>query len=1167
MKKLLNQGSPGGLFFKLLLRMKLTMLLVMIGLISFGSASYSQSSKLNISMKNRSLLDFIQEIEKQTDFYFFYQKEDISDMQNISIDESNADIKDILNSVFKNSGYNYEIIDRYIVLRKAGKDFDLPANSAQAKDISGIITDENKEPLPGVAVMVKGTNSGTVTDFDGKFALTSVSPTDILIVSFVGMKTQEVVVGTQTFLQIAMQIDAIGIDEIVAVGYGVQKKANLTGAVGQVQMDKVLGERPVTNLTSALQGTIPGLQVTGGVVPGSSRTINIRGINSINGGSPLVLIDNVPGSIDLINPEDIESVSVLKDAASAAIYGARGAFGVILINTKRAKKNSKLSINYNTNFAYQKSVNEPKSASVEQVLQTYIDWDNDGKYYAQEQNLQKWLGYVQEYNADPNGFTAKYPGAYFDDGKFVPAGESAFYYLKDSQPALGILDKYGFQQTHNLSASGGSDKITYRMSLGYTNQDGPLVTNKDNFTRTNLTSFVKGDITEWLSQSIDVSFAKSQREYVENGNVYKTTPPAFFPTGSMPLGKDLTGLSYPTNSPENYLRLSNPSHWLTENTRVFSWTSIHPVTGLEAIFEYTYDSNASDYKRYTNNAKMIMMEQGIENLSTTPTYYNNKQSIVTNAINAYATYQKEIGENHSFKVMAGYNQETRNLELLQVNRTDMINPDLPSFSSATGIIKANDTYKQYAIRSGFFRFNYNFKEKYLLEVNGRYDGSSKFPTNTRFGFFPSVSAGWQIGHEKFMNWSDKWLNEFKLRASWGQLGNQAGVEEYGYMPTMDSFLAEWIVDGARPTSLYPPGLVRSNYTWEIVETLDFGADLSLFNSRLSTSFDWYQRNTKGMLAPGLELPSVVGAQAPDQNAADLQTKGWELSLQWRDKVGEWSYGAGFNIYDSKTVITKYDNEAGLFYNSSTNSNYRKGMEINEIWGYVTDGFYSADDFTSTSNWTLKPEIVSLNGYTPKAGDVKFKDLNDDKTISIGDNTVFSPGDRKIIGNSTPRYQYGANANIGWRNFDLSVLVQGTGKRDYWLAGDLMFGPVVHYGNVYTNQLDYWKPADWKNGDYTAVNPNAFYPRIYGENTNSASNYRVQTKYLSNAAYLRLKNITLSYNIPARILQRAKISSGKLFFSGENMLTKSNLPKGVDPERVNWGYPFYATYSFGFSITL
>lgn len=1156
---------------KLLITMKLTFIALFIGVVqAFAVSSYSQTTRISLDLHNSTVKNVLNQIEEKSDFYFIYDASQIDVNRLVNVSANDKSVPEILADVFKESNVVYRINDRQIAITS-----NAPQVSAQQTGkITGKVTDPTGASLPGVSIVIKGTTNGTVTDFDGNYSLSNVPATGVLMFSFVGMKSQEVSVAGKTVINIALEEDAIGIDEVVAVGYGTQKKVNLTGAVTQVKMEEVLGSRPVTSVASALQGTIPGLQVTGGSTPGQSKTLNIRGITSIaalgadptTSGEPLVLIDNVPGSIDLLNPEDIESVSVLKDAASAAIYGARGAFGVILITTKKAKKGETFTLNYNNNFAFQTAINRPQQASVATYLETMKEFLNGP--LLNNVNIDDYLGYVNEYNANPSAFAANHSGDYFQDGRYLPAGESYYYYLKAGNPQEAILDDFGFQQTHNVSATGGTEKLSYRMAMGYTDQNGPLITSKDGFDRINLTSYISADITDWLTQSIDVGFTKSDRSYVENSDIFKTADPVITPTGSMPASYDVEGDAYPVFTPSNFIRYGDPSKWLTENTRLFSRTSVHPFKGFEAIFEYTYETTAKDYKYYTNAEEMITIQNTVDNISADPRYYNTKTSIALNSFNTYASYEKELGKGHNFKLMAGYSQETRNFESLAVNSNEMINPEKPSFSSATGIYYVTDNFVQYAIRSGFFRANYNYKDKYLLEVNGRYDGSSKFPTDTRFGFFPSVSAGWRLDSESFMDRTNDWLDLAKLRVSYGELGNQSGVAEYGYMPVMEAGLANWLVGGELPTTLTPPGLIRTDYSWEVVQTLDLGIDLAMLNNRLSSTFDWYQRNTIGMLAPGVQLPAVVGANAPDQNAADLETKGWELGVQWKDRIGKWRYGVGFNLYDSRTVITKYDNEAGLFYDSSTNSNYREGMEIGEIWGYETAGYYTADDFDDLTNFVLKDGVTSLNGYTAKPGDVKFVNLDDsDEVINTGENTVHEPGDRKIIGNSSARYQYGINANVGWKAFDLSILMQGTGKRDAWIRNDLMFGPSLHYVGVYEDNLDYWKPADRANGDYSAVNANAFLPRIYGENENRESNYRVQTKYLSNASYLRLKNVTLSYTVPKQLLSRVGIGSGKIFFSGENMLTFSSLTKGIDPERLGWGYPFYATYSFGINLTL
>lgn len=1155
-------------------------LLLMLFVSVLPVCAAAQAQSISVNKKNVSMISVIKEIEKTTHYKFFYNNNLVNVNGTVSVNLTNSSIETLVKELLKDTPYTYQIENDQVMIF-ASKEQKTAARTQevrqQAKETAtGTVVDDKGEPIIGASVLEKGTTNGVITDLDGNFSL-PLSGSKELVISYIGYITVNVKV-TGPALRVVLKEDSKSLDEVVVVGYGAQKKVNLTGAVSMVSMDKALGNRPVTNVASALQGTIPGLVVTSSSVPGKANTFNIRGTTSINGGSPLVLVDNVPADIDMINPEDIESVSVLKDAASASIYGARGAFGVILITTKKAKRNSRLQLNYNNNFGFVKTINRPEQASIIEILETHQAWDNDGKYYADNQNLGDWIGYVKDYNANPS----KYPA----NGLYMPEGENRYYYLKDNDPQGAILDDYGFQQTHNVSATGGSEKITYRMSLGYTNNQGTLITDKDSYDRINMSSYVSADITPWLNQSLDIRYATGNRSYVESdGSIYKTYLPRFYPAGEMVRSNDLEGPAYPVNTPENYIRLKDPVKYKDDNPRIFSRTSLTPFKGFEAILEYTFDKKNSDKKLYTSPFEMTNDQMG-KLWSDTPAtgrYRVDKTTVDYNAINAFGNYQFSLDAKHNFKIMAGYSQESRYSEVLWVQRDEMINPDMPSISGATGELQSKDTYKEYAIRSGFFRVNYDYMNRYMVEVNGRYDGSSKFPTDSRFGFFPSFSLGWQVGQEKFMEWSKSWLDQLKIRGSWGQVGNQA-INEYAYNPIMASEQANWLVDGKKPITLVAPGLVRSDFSWEVVETLDIGVDFAAFNSRLNGTFDWYRRDTKGMLMPGVEFPSVVGANAPEQNAADLRTTGWELSLSWRDNIGDWGYNVGFNLYDSRSVITKYDNAIGLFRDRNSEKDekifkrYREGMTLGEIWGYTTKRYYEISDFQDgwqNGVWKLKEGVTTIKGNNNiRPGDIMFENLRDDEAngsinqIDDGRDNVNDPGDRSIIGNETPRFQFGASAGVNYKGFDLSIFLQGTGKRDAWLGGDLRF-PLAYgsFGTVYSHQLDYWKPIDPENGNWNPVNPNAEFGRLYDESKNAGSNNRIQTKYLANAAYLRLKNVTLGYTLPTHIVKKISLNNIKVFFSGENLCTWDKLPKGYDPERLNWGYPFYATYSFGINVTL
>lgn len=537
------------------------------------------------------------------------------------------------------------------------------------------------------------------------------------------------------------------------------------------------------------------------------------------------------------------------------------------------------------------------------------------------------------------------------------------------------------------------------------------------------------------------------------------------------------------------------------------------------------------------------------------------------------------------KFMAGFNQESSYMDELEAYSYGQAVIEVPSLGGGTSTLKANDSYDEYAVRGGFFRVNYSYNDIYLLEVNGRYDGPSKFPKNSRFGFFPSVSAGWNIAQESFMERTRTWLDGLKLRASYGVIGNQ-NIPTYAFNPTMsiNNKYNGWLQNGnyvAAITTL--PSLVSQNFTWEKVGTVDVGLDLTMLSNRLTGTFDWYQRNTNGMLAPGMQLPAVVGAEAPYQNTADMRTRGWEVALNWRDMVGNLEYRVGFNLSDSKSIITKYDGNSDYLLSSQRTNiytggtytfwDYYEGKEVGEIWGYEFDGFYTVDDFKNTTTWELKDGIAKPDNANPMPGDVKFKNLRDDEKgtnlITSGDNTLKNPGDRKVIGNEMPRYLYGINLGLGYKGFDLSVFMQGTGRRDKWIANTLTFPLYSDFKFIplYEGLENYWKPADVANGDYTCVNPDAEYPRIYGSYGNQASNYRESDKYLCDASYFRIKNVTLSYTFPKPVISKLLLRQLKAFVSIENLATFSSLPKGIDPETLTWDYPAFRTVSFGINVTL
>ena len=1168
------QFYPHWIKSKTFITEKRVLILLLFCFISWNSKafSYAQIANISLNVHQAKMEEVLKEIEKQTEFGFFYDNHQINLKHKVSIQLNNANISIALKEVFRNTNIKFTILDKKIILSNKGSE--LTGYKQTFIKITGKVIDMNKEPVIGASVVEKGTTNGTITDLNGFFELKVSSPDAVIEITYIGYKKEIVRISPDKTMTITLKDDTRVLEEIVVVGYGSQKKANLTGAVSSVKIDEVIGNRPILNAADALQSTVPGLLVSnGGNDPGKSKSFQIRGSYSVgiknSDGSfgniikPLVLIDNVEGDIDMLNPEDIETVTVMKDAASAAIFGARAAGGVILVSTKRPKGATNFQLNYNNNFGLGKAINLPKQASLIDYLKAYSDAAGDQFWSMGTPSVSKWIGYLEEYKKDSSKFNTVGDGIYKDS-------DGAVYYLNEKDLVRNMLTN-SFQMTHNISASGGTEKLRYRLSGGLVYNNGVLITDKDKFSRFNFNTFIAADITPWFTQEATVSYGKSKKTLPSSslGGIYSTRLVSFYPEGLIPASIASTEKDLPSFTGRNQILWSNISKNTNDNPRIFLKSVLKPLKGLEVLFEYTFDKDVYDYQWYTGKTSFTTI-QGGENKTPTDDYLSKtKQYTDYNALNLYGTYNLKLGK-HKMMFMAGFNQESNYIESLNASSYGQAIIEVPSMDGGTSKIVATDSYSEYTVRGGFFRANYSYLDKYLIELNGRYDGSSKFPKDYRFGFFPSASIGWQVAQENFMDFSRRWLDGFKIRASYGQIGNQ-NVVNYAYIPTMeiDNKYNKWLVNGNYVTAISAlPNLVRKKFTWEKVATLNLGIDFTLLNNRLNGTFDWFQRNTKGMLAPGMDLPAVVGTNAPLQNTADMRTRGWEISLNWRDQIGKIGYRLGLNLSDAQSEITKYDDNK-----SKTLSNFYAGKKLGEIWGYETNGFYDVNDFENTSTWILKDGVAKIDGINPRPGDLKFKNLRDDERgtniIYGGENTVANPGDRKIIGNSTPRYLYGINLGLNYSGFDLNIFMQGTGKREAWLANTLMFPLYSDFKFIplYKGLNDYWKPIDKDNGNYTALNPNAKFPRIYGDYGNMGSNYRISDRYLSDASYFRIKNVTLSYTIPQKWIKKIMLKQLKSFISIENLATFSTLPSGIDPETLEWNYPSYRTVSFGINITL
>lgn len=1020
---------------------------------------------------------------------------------------------------------------------------------------NGVVTDTTGETVIGASVVVKGTTNGTITGLDGDFSLSGVTKGSILVVSFVGYQNTEVKWNGQP-LTIVLKEDTKVLDEVVVVGYGTQKKANLSGAVAAVD-GKVLQDRPITNIGQGLQGVVPNLNITmnNGGAPGATSSFNIRGNTSLNGGSPLVLVDNVQMDANLVNPDDIESISVLKDAASASIYGARAAYGVILITTKKGKKSDKPTVSLSATGYWQSPALTFHNVNSMQYL-TMMDeaYQNDGGsgHYFKSQVYQ----YAEDY------FNGKYDSPVF----FDTAYNTYKYGYCGNTDWWDELYKTSFSQIYTANISGGNDRTTYYASVSMNDQGGILKAGDDKYNKYNANVNISSNITKWLNVSAKIAHTYTDELHPTGGTTaMNSTAYSGLSSYSGMMKGDLSPLM-PVKHPDGHYAgqgsYTNPvaimeqggnAQYKQNDLWMTGAVKITPIKGLVINADYTWNFYGKSSNQHVQNFYDYTAVPGTEN------YYpwTNPSSVTVtnnddyyNAFNAFAEYTFSLKEKHNFKVMVGYNQENKHKKYHYAGRKNLIDSSNPSLNLAYGDMAMNGSETHWSVNGFFARINYDYKGKYLLELNGRYDGSSKFPHGDRYAFFPSASVAWRVSEEKFWEPIRGWFDNFKLRASYGSLGNQALDESrYGNFPYLATYGINTkygaLLNGTRPVAVSVPGLVSASFTWETVNQIDFGFDASFFGGRLNTSFDWYRRNTKDMLTAGQALPAVLGTSVPQENAADMKTVGWEVSLEWNDRL---SNGFGYHIKgvlsDYQASITKFSNPTKLL------GTHYVGEKLNEIWGYVSNGLFQSDEDAKAADQSY------LSGGSWGAGDVKYEDLNNDGKIDIGKNTLDDSGDRKIIGNSTPRYSYGITAGFDYKGFDFEMFWQGIGKRDYWLGGSQFWGFTDEWCTPLTSSLDYW----------TEDNRDAYFPRLHHYGVNGG-NHQVSTRYLQNAAYLRLKNVVLGYTIPRSITEKVKISRLRVFVQGENLLTFTPLIDSYDPETLNnMTYPINKKISVGLNLT-
>ncbi|MGV8138258.1 MAG: TonB-dependent receptor [Mangrovibacterium sp.] len=1116
--------------------MKLTSVFCLMGLLQVSATVYSQQTKLSLTANNMTVRKVIDQIEEQSNFKFLYRDEVIDADRRVTV-EIRGNIEEILKEIFAGTDVSYRFLENNLIALTN------PSEQEQIK-ISGKVTESSGVPLPGVSVVIRNTTQGTITGANGDYVISNIPADAILVFSFVGMRTQEIPVSGKTRINVVLEEESFGIEEVVAVGYGTQKKVNLTGAVSQVGSE-VLESRAITSIGQGLQGVVPNLNITfSNGSPNTSPSVNVRGGTSFSGssftkGSPLILVDGFESSdMNLLNPEDIESISVLKDASSAAIYGARAAYGVMLITTKQGKKGERVKVSYNSSFQLSKPV------AIPDLLDSYT------MQFAQ--NKAKELAGQSPSASDVNKL--QWMREYMDHPETAPV------YKTDGNSItwVGNTDVYGEAvrnwtpfQKHAVNVSGGSEKINYYASISYQQQEGLYKISTDIHNRYNVLLNLATDVNNWFSVNYKASFNKS--DYTEpynnpgkggwwyamgQGGNYNINMPVKAPKDS-PVGEMYT------DNILSYMGYGSENKEVGETTLLSVAPTFKIAKGLNLKGDFSYES-------YHYRQKTVVPE--LENVAltwtpvisphTTPSWlYKEVDHQDKFALNIYGDFTQTFFEKHHIYALAGFNQEWMRYNELWSKGTDLLTSSLPVISQTLGTKTTDDSESEWAIRGAFCRLNYNYNEKYLFEFNGRYDGTSKFPTDSRFKFFPSFSAGWRISEENFAGNIRSVVNNFKIRASYGSLGNQ-NVANYIYFPSYGTISKiNYVFNSIRPMGITPPGLVSPSLTWETATTIDFGFDLSLWN-KFDFSFDWYNRTTSDILVAGDQYPALLGTSAPTKNSGEMKSVGWEITATWRDQLQNGlKYDVSLVLSDYQSEITRFDGNP-----EKVLSSLYVGQKMGEIWGYETMGlFQSAEEIAEA------PSQRKINSGVWYPGDVRYKNLDGDEEIFTGTNTVADPGDRKIIGNSTPRYQFGINMNASWKNFDLNLFFQGVGKRDFWTDDKF------YWGQMKLDGTGTWHSYE---NSWTTEHRDAFFPgyRYFDGNT------QVQSRYLQNAAYVRLKNLTFGYTLPVNLTKQIKIEKARVYFSGQNLWERTKVVDTLDPETINGTYPIMRSYALGLQVS-
>ncbi|TKG96445.1 SusC/RagA family TonB-linked outer membrane protein [Puteibacter caeruleilacunae] len=1092
---------------KLLRIMKITALLIVILCVNTFASSYAQSTKFSFSMKDAAIEDILKHLENESDYYFFLKQDDKVLDKRLNVNFKNASIDIILNDILKDTGLNYKVVDKYIAITQSQLN-----GVAQPDKVSGTVIDTNGEALPGVSVVVKGTTIGITTDLDGNYLLDIPESAQVLVFSFVGMKSQEVSINGQTTINVTLEEDAIGIEEVVAVGYGVQKKINLTGAIGQVT-EKEIQNRPLTNVSQGLSGLVPGLTVVqNSGQPGSDTgTIRIRGIGSFSGSrsEPMTLVDGIEASINQVDPSDIESISILKDAASAAIYGSKAANGVIIITTKKGKA-GKTKVQYNANFGWQ----DPTDLVDKMESAEYAVMYNEALAYA-GQNPRWSDSDIQKFKDGSSPYT--HPNTDWQD---------LFYTAS------------GLQQKHNVSVSGGNDNVTFMNSVGYQDQTG--IIEVSSFERYTLRSNVHAKLSDKVSSNVKMAYTRSLQD--QPTNPYTADQEQIF----RQVNRISPWVPYKhEDGTYGTIGDGNPIAWM--DIRAKNDINKDYFTGLADVNyqitnELSVKAIASFKSSNTDDHEMVKDIQYNATKYHGPNKMWQRHKVMTQKNgDVLINYNKTFNDIHKLSAMGGYHAELYKYKYTEAFRKNFPSNDLGDINAGSKEgMEAKGYSRELSMISWFGRATYNYKEKYLFEANLRADASSRFDEDNRWGVFPSFSGAWRVSEEDFMEGTRDVISNLKIRGSWGELGNQNIGDFYPSLATY-AIGKNYPIDDSLQTGTAITSAKKQDISWEKTTTWGIGVDADLWET-LHVTLDYYNRETSDIIMDA-DAPIEFGMKGYKDNIGKMLNKGIEVTAQYRKKVGEFEINVGGNFALNDNEVKSLGQ--GVEMMGSGQTRWIVGHPIDSYYGYRTDGLFQ----TQSEVDAYYPYVMSGKKRLP--GDIRFVDTD-------GDNEITGK-DRVILESQQPKYTFGFNVGTTWRQYDFTAFFQGVAGCSRYMSNEAYGYCAGDDGTPTTFWRDRWTPDNLTNK----------VPRASLSGEISLPSTLVSDFWERDGSYLRLKNVQLGYNFPKSWCNTLRLGSVRVYYSGQNLWTISDMPKGMDPELPSGrgaSYPQLRVNSFGLNVS-